>query len=90
VLAANKEAVCSGLVLGSVECAMDGMVVCALDDGTVICALDDGTVIFALDDGIVVCALDHALVLFFFLLLEVDFVDMFGTVEVSAVAGDTV
>ena len=81
MLAANKEAVCSGLVLGSVECAMDGMVVCALDDGTVI---------FALDDGIVVCALDHALVLFFFLLLEVDFVDMFGTVEVSAVAGDTV
>jgi hypothetical protein len=70
VLAAFGEAVWSGHVVGSVECAIDGMVVCALDDGTVICALND------------------ALCLFFFLLLEVDFVGMLGTVEVSAVAGD--
>jgi len=61
VLAAFGEAVWSGLVVGSVECAIDGMVVCALDD---------------------------ALFLFFFLLLEVDFVGMLGTVEVSVVAGD--
>jgi hypothetical protein len=99
VLAALAEAVWSGLVVGSVECAIDGTVVCTLDDGTVICALDDGTVICALadgtvicalDDGSVVCALDGALFLFFFLLLEVDFVDMLGTVEVSAVAGDMI
>jgi hypothetical protein len=70
VLAALGEAVWSGLVVGSVECAIDGMVVCALHDGTVICALDD------------------ALCLFFYLLLEVDFVGMLGTVEVSAVASD--
>jgi len=60
----------SELVVGSVECAIHGTVVCALDDGTVICALED------------------ALFLFFF--LEVDFVDMLGTVEVSAVAGDMI
>jgi hypothetical protein len=54
-----------------------GLVECAID-GTVVCALDDGTV---------VCALDDALFLFF---LEVDFVDMLGTVEVSAVAGDMI
>ena len=63
------------------ECAIDGTVICALDDGPVICALDDGTV---------VCALDGALFLFFFLLLKVDFVEMIGTVEVSAVAGDMI
>jgi len=89
--------VCSGLVVGSVERAIDGSVVCALDDGvvecalndgTVICALNHGTVICALDHGMVVCALDDALFLFFFLLLEVDFVDMLGTVEVTAVARD--
>ena len=79
LLAALGEAVWSGFVVGSVECAIDGMVVCALDDGTVICALDDGTVI---------CALNDALFLFFFLLLEVDFIGMLGTVEVSAVVGD--
>jgi hypothetical protein len=60
VLAALGEAVWSELVVGLVECAIDGMVVCALDD---------------------------ALFLFF---LEVDFVDMLGTVEVSAVAGDMI
>ena len=81
VLAALGEAVWSGLVVGSVECAIDDTVVCTLDDGTVICALDDGSV---------VCVLDGALFLFFFLLLEVDFVDMLGTVEVSAVAGDMI
>jgi len=70
VLAALGETVWTGLVLGSVECAIDGMVVCALDDGTVICALDD------------------ALFRFFFLLRQVDFVGMLGTVEVSAVVGD--
>jgi hypothetical protein len=51
------------------------------------CAID-GTVICALDDGTVVCALDDGLFLFFF--LEVDFVDMLGTIEVSAVAGDMI
>jgi len=72
VLAALEDAVWSGLVVGSVKCAIDGMVVCELDDGMVICAVDD------------------APFLFFFLLLEVDFVDMLGTVEVSAVAGDMI
>ena len=79
MLAALGEAVWSELVVGSVECAIDGTVVCALDDGTVICALDDGTVI---------CALDDALSLF--LVFEVDFVDTLGTAEVSAVAGDMI
>jgi len=78
VLAALGEAVWSELVVGLVECAIDGTVVCALDDGTVGCALDDGTVVCAPDDG---------LFLFF---PEVDFVDMLGTVEVSAVAGDMI
>jgi hypothetical protein len=50
----------------------------------------DGAVICELDDGTVVCALDDALFLFFFLLLEVDLVDMLGTVKVSAVAGDMI
>jgi hypothetical protein len=59
----------SELVVGLVECAIDGTVVCALIDGTVMCALDD------------------ALFLFF---LEVDFVDMLGTVDVSAVEGDMI
>jgi hypothetical protein len=62
VLAALGEAVWSGLVVGLVECAIDGTV----------------------------CALDVALCLFFFLLLEVDFRDMIGTVEVSAVVGDMI
>jgi len=69
-LAALAEAVWSGLVVGAMECAIHGMVVCALND------------------GMVRCALNNALFLFFFLLLEVDFVDMLGTVEVSADAGD--
>jgi len=91
VLAALGEAVWSELVVvNSVECAIDGTVICALDDGPVVCALDDGMVICALDDGTVVCALNDALILFFFLLLVVDFVDMLGTVEVSAVAGDMI
>ena len=51
------------------------------------CAID-GTVICALDDGTVVCALDDDLFLFFF--LKVDIVDMFGTIGVSAVAGDMI
>jgi len=72
VLAALGESVWSGLVVGSVQCTIDGMGVCAVDDGTVICALDD------------------VLSLFFFLFLEVDFIDMLGTVEVSAVAGDMI
>ena len=72
VLAALGEAVRSGLVVGSVESAIDGMVVCAHNDGMVIYVLDD------------------ALLHFFFLLLEVDFVDMLGTVEVSAVVGDMI
>jgi len=78
VLAALGEAVWSELVVGLVECAIDGTVVCALDDGTVVCVLHDGTVM---------CALDEAHLLFF---LKVDFVDMLGTVEVSAVAGDMI
>ena len=80
VLAALGEAVWSGLVVGSVECAIDGMVLCALEDGTVICVPDDGTVR---------CALDDALLLFFFHILDVYFVGMLGTVKVSAVAGDS-
>ena len=87
MLAALGEAVWSELVVGLLECAIDGTVVCELDDGTVVCALDDGTVVCALDDGTVMCALDDALFLFF---LEVDFVDMLGTVKVSAVAGDMI
>jgi len=55
VLAALEEAVWSGLVVGSVE-----------------------------------CAIVDALCLFFFLILEVDFVDMLGTVNVSAVGGDMI
>jgi len=61
VLAALGEAVWSGLVQGPVECAIDGMVVCTLDDA-----------------------------LFLFFSLEVDLVDMLGTVQVSAVAGDMI
>jgi len=61
VLAALGEAVWSELVVGSVECAIDGTVICALDDA-------------------------H----FLFSFLGVDFVDMLGTVEVSAVAGDMI
>jgi hypothetical protein len=63
VLAALGEAVWSELVAGSVECAIDGMVVCALKDGTVICALDDGTVMCALDEGTVMGALDDCTVI---------------------------
>jgi len=89
VLAALGEAVWSELVVvDSVECAIDGTVICTLDDGTVVCALDDGTVVCALDDGAVMCVLDDGLFLFFF--LEVDFVDMLGTIEMSAVAGDMI
>jgi hypothetical protein len=62
VLAALGEAVWSELVVvDSVECAIDGTVICVLDDG-----------------------------LFLFFFLEVDFVDMLGTIEVSAVAGDMI
>jgi hypothetical protein len=62
VLAALGEAVWSEfVVVDSVECTIDGTVVCALDD-----------------------------VLFLFFFLEVDFVDMLGTIEVSAVAGDMI
>lgn len=56
--AALGEALWSKLVVGSVECAIDGMVVGVLDD---------------------------ALSLLFFLLFNVDFVDIIGTIEVSAV-----
>jgi hypothetical protein len=70
VLAALGEVVWSGLVVTPEKCAIDGRVVCALDDRTVVYGLDD------------------ALCLFVF--LEVDFVDMLGTVEVSAVAGDMI
>jgi hypothetical protein len=47
-----------------------------------------GLVEWAIDGT--VCALNAALFLFFFLLLEVDFLDMLGTVELSAVAGDMI
>jgi len=80
-----------GLDDGMVVCTLsDGAVVCTLDDFTVVCSLKDGTAVCALDYGTVVCALDDALVFFLFLLLDVDFVDMLGTVEVSAVAGDMI
>jgi len=87
VLTALGEVVWSELVVGLVECAIDDTVVCALNDGTVVCALDDGMVVCALDDGTVMCVLNDALFLFF---LEVDFVDMLGTVKVSAVVGDMI
>jgi len=45
-------------------------------------------VVCALDDGMVMCAHNDGLFLFFF--LEVDLVDMLGTIEVSAVAGDMI
>ena len=54
------------------------LVECAIDV-TVICVLDDRTVVCALDDG-----------LFLFFFLEVDFVDMLGTIEMIAVAGDMI
>jgi hypothetical protein len=80
VLAALGEVVWSELaVVDSVECAIDGTVICTLDDDTVVCAFDDGAVL---------CALDDSFFLFFF--LEVDFVDMLGIIEVSAVAGDMI
>ena len=47
MLAALGEAVWSELVVvDSVECAIDGTVVCTLDDGMVICALDDALSLF--------------------------------------------
>jgi hypothetical protein len=79
VLAALAQAVWSGLVVSSVECGIDGTVVCTLDDGTVVCVFDDGSVMCALDDT-------HFLLFF----LDVDFVDMLRTVKVSAVAGDMI
>jgi hypothetical protein len=80
VLAALGEAVWSELVVvHSGECAIDGMVICALDDGTVVCALDDDMVMCALNDG-------HCL----FFLLEADFVDLLGTIDVSGVEGDMI
>jgi hypothetical protein len=96
VLTALSEAVWSErVVVDSVECAIDGTVICVLSDGIVVCALDDCTVMCGLDDGTVVCALDNATLRsalddghFLFFFLEVDFVDMLGTIEVSAVAGD--
>jgi hypothetical protein len=77
VLAPLGEAVWSELVVDLVKCGINGTVVCAHDDGTVICVLND---------GMVRCVLDDALCLLFF--LNVEFIDMVGTVEVSAVAGD--
>jgi len=71
MLSALRIVVWSGLVVGSVECPIDCLAVCALDDG-------------------MVCALDAAVCVFFFLLLDVDFGDMHGTVEVKAVAGDMI
>jgi hypothetical protein len=88
VLAAVGEAVWCGLVVCLVECAIDGTVLAALGEA-VLSRLVVGSVECAID-GTVVCALDDVLFLFFFLLLEVDFVDMLGTVEVSAVAGNMV
>jgi hypothetical protein len=80
VLAALGEAVWSELVVVDlVECAIDSTVICALDNGMVVCALDDGTVMCTVDDG-----------LFLFFFLDVDFVDMLGTIEVSAVVGDMI
>jgi hypothetical protein len=86
VQAALGEVVWSGLVVGLVECASDGTVLAALGEA-VWSGLAVGFVECTID-GTVVCALNDAPFLFSFLLLEVDFVDMLGTVEVSAVAGD--
>jgi hypothetical protein len=80
-----------------VECVIDGTVICALDDGTVVCAHVDGTVacaldavtvVFALDDSAVICAINDGLFLFFS--VKVDIIDMLGTIELSAVAGDMI
>jgi hypothetical protein len=87
VLAALGEMVGTELVVGMVECGIDGTVVYALDDGMVMCAVEDGTVMYVLDDGTVICVHDDAL---FLLFLKVDFVDMFCTGEVSAVVGDMI
>jgi hypothetical protein len=59
VQAALGESVCSGHVVGLVECAIDHMVICTLN---------------------------KALSLILLLLLDMDFTDTFGFVEVSAVA----
>jgi len=63
VRAVLGEAVWRGLVVGSVECASNGMVVCTLHDGTVGGALDDGMVICALHDCTVMCTLDDGTVM---------------------------
>jgi hypothetical protein len=55
VLAALGQAVLSELVVGLVECASEGTVVCALDDGTVVYSLDHGTVGCTPNDGMVMC-----------------------------------
>jgi len=78
VLAALGVVVWSRLIVCSVECAIDSKVRCALNDGMVYRALDN---------GMVVCVLNDALLLHIMRLLELDFVDMLGTVEVSAVGG---
>ena len=106
MLAALGEAVWSEHVVGLVECVIDCTVVCALDDGMVVCPLDDGMVVCARDDGTLMCALDDDTVmlvlddgtvmsalheaLFLLSILKVDFVDMLGTLEVSAAAGDMI
>jgi hypothetical protein len=56
-----------------------GLLECTIE-GTVVCAFDDRTV----------CALDNALLLFFSPLIEVDFVDLLVTVELSAITGDKI
>jgi hypothetical protein len=91
VLAALAEAVWSELVVVDlVECTIDCMVICAVDTCKVVCARDARTVVCVLDDGSVVCAHHDPLFLFFFLLLEVDFIVIHGTDDVSAVEGDMI
>ena len=73
--------------LGFGDSVADGRSVLAALGEAVWRGLVEGSVECAID-GMVVCALDDALFLFVFVLLEVDFVGMLGTVKVSAVAGD--
>jgi hypothetical protein len=63
VLAAHRESVCGETAVGSVQCMINGTVVCMLHDIPS---------------------------LLFFILFNVDFVDILGTVEFSTVAGDMI
>jgi hypothetical protein len=71
-----------------VECAIDCTVLAAL--GEAVCRGHVVGVVECTIDGTVLCEIDDALVLFFFLLLDVNFIDILGCVELSAVEGDRI